>query len=100
MKNGIVKLNGKLFRFDRTNSMVEYVARADKQMLLDNEEWQKEFGKNLWDIDGDGFVTIMSVGLSAENWDSKENREAYLSMWCDDIDEEMRFEAKMFLKYG
>ncbi len=98
MKSKPVKVCGKLFRYDFDEHIVEYVVKAGKDMRSDNKEWQRDHGKDLWDIDSDGYVVVDSAGLLPENWKDKEAREGYLSAWADDIDEEARCLADLFVK--
>lgn len=83
--SGIYKRNGKCFKYDFEHSIVEYVCKASKEELADNEEWQKKFGKDLWDIDEAGYIVIDSAGLRAENWKNKEVRDEYLDEWLFEL---------------
>lgn len=90
----------KLFRYDYENGIVSLVYKADKEMLNDNKEWQAKYGKDLWDIDEDGYIESSSVGLMRENWDNKEARDEYLWEWVEELNEEARILAEDFLMYG
>ena len=96
---GIYKLDGKCFRYDEENSIVEYVAKADKEMIKDDEEYKKENGHSLYDIGADGYMVLDSAGLRRENWKNKELRNEYLSAWADELDEEFRCMENDFIKY-
>ena len=69
-------------------------------MRRDDEEWMEKFGKPLWGVHEDGFTDLMGVGLSKANWENKEAREEYLSMWSDDLDDETRILEKEYEKWG
>lgn len=99
MKSRPYKYSGKLFRYDFDECMVEYICKANAEMLKDNEEWMAEFGKPMWEIDADGYCIIDRVGLRSENWKNKESRDYYLCSWCDDMAEEFACEMAMFEKY-
>lgn len=86
--SGIYKRNGKCFKYDFEHSIVEYVCKASKQELEDNKSWQEKFGKNLWDIDENGYIVIDSAGLRAENWKNKEVRDEYLDEWIFELQAE------------
>lgn len=87
------KYGGKMFRYNREDHVVEWIAKPTKSYLKDNEEWIKETGRPMWDI-VDGYIVHDSVGLREENWKNKEARDGYLEMWIDDIAEEARCEAQ------
>ena len=99
MKSKPYKFQGKLFRYDFDNAIVEYISKADKEMLSDNEDWMERHGHNLWDIDEDGYVKLDGVGLRSENWKRKEARDEYLYEWCVDLDEESAALERDFVKY-
>ena len=96
----IYKFRKKSFRYDYDNGLVSVVYKADEEMYKDNEEWQEKYGKDLWDIDKDGYIESSTVGLMRENWDNKEVRDEYLSMWVDELKEEAEYLAQEFLMYG
>lgn len=99
MKSKPYKRGKKLFRYDFDNGMVEYICKADEEMLKDNEEWVAKYGKPLWDVDADGYCIVDAVGLRAENWKDKESRDCYLDTWLDDMREEFAYEMALFEKY-
>lgn len=86
----VVKYNGKLFRYNYNHGMVEYVMKVTNEVLTENEEWIKQFGEPLFEV-RNGYVVIDEVGLYHENWDNIESRESYLSLYCDDLDEELAY---------
>jgi len=87
----IVTVGKRQFRYDRKNSIVECVQKATEEMLEDNREWQSKYGKNIWDIDADGYWVCASAGLMHENWDNADARTEYLEEWCSELDEEDSF---------
>lgn len=95
----VYKHEGKLFRYDFDKCLVQFVSKATEEERNDNEEWQAKHGRDLWDIDEDGYMVIDSVGLRAENWKNKEARDEYLDEYCFDLDDESSYEAAMFEKY-
>ena len=68
-------------------------------MRQDNREWQAKYGKDLWDIDGDGYMTLSSVGLHPDNWNNKAARDEYLFGWCCELDMESAALVRNFEKY-
>lgn len=99
MKSKPYKRGKKLFRYDFDHGVVEYIYKADKEMLQDNEEWMAKRNKPLWEIDEDGYFIAECVGLRRENWKNKESRDGYLDQWIDEMEEEFRYEMAMFEKY-
>lgn len=93
------KLNGKIFRYDYGNSVVEYIYKASAEDIKDEQEWIAEHGRPLIGIDADGYSVVETVGLSARNWRDKEVRDECLSGWADDLDEEGAYLAEQFMKY-
>lgn len=93
--SGIYKKDGKMFRYDFEHCIVEYVCKASKDEIANNKEWQSKYGRNLWDIDENGYMVIDSAGLRAENWKNKEVRDEYLAEWI----EEMKYECEMMAQY-
>lgn len=99
MKSKPYKHGGKLFRYDFDECMVEYIYKVTPAMLQDNEEWLKEFGEPLWNIDADGYCIAECVGLRTENWKNKESRDGYLDQWIDEMAEEAAYEMDFFMKH-
>ncbi len=98
-KSKICKIAGKLFRYNYEQGVVEYIAKADKEMLADEVLWKAKRHSSLYDIDESGYTVIASIGLSVENWRSKEARVEYLTGWADELDEESACLAADFIKY-
>ena len=85
----LYKYRGRTFRYDYENALVCLVYKATEEERKDNEKWQKMFGKDLWDIDEDGYIENQAVGLMRENWENKEARNEYLDGWCDELEYEV-----------
>ena len=98
--SNVYRMRGKSFRYDYDNGVVIWVEKAGKEEYENNQEWQKKFGRNLWDIDEDGYVEIMSVGMMKSNWCNKENRDTYLNNWIDELEEETACLSREYLLYG
>lgn len=71
-----VKVEDKLFVYDREKSLVLYVGEIEKDMHLFGDE---EI------IDGKYFV-VDRAGLSKENWANKQVRFEYLNEWAFELD--------------
>ena len=99
MKSRVYKVRNRLFRYDYDECVVEQISKADPEMYEDNKEWQAKHGRNLWDIDEDGYMVMHSVGLMLENWKDKESRNEYLEMWADELNEEESWMVSDFIKY-
>ena len=93
----VYKFGDRKFRYNYDDGVVELVFKPNKEMLDDNKEWMEKFGHPLWEL-SDGYCVADSVGLRRENWVDKESRDSYLGMWVDEIDEELAFEAELFVK--
>ena len=98
-KSRVYKFEGKLFRYNFDECIVEYIAKATQEELEDNKEWQKKYGRNLWDIDENGYMEIDGVGLRKENWIRKEVRDEYLSEWVAEMREAFEYELAIERKY-
>ena len=98
-KSAVYKFRGKMFRYNFDECLVEYIAKATEEELEENKEWQKEFGKNLWDIDENGYIEIDAVGLRKENWTRKEVRDEYLAEWVAEMQEALEWELAFEKKY-
>ena len=92
------KFRGKLFRYDFDDGIVEYICKATREMIADNEEWQSRHGCDLWDIDKDGYHVLDSAGLCKENWVCKESRDSYLKSWMDAYEDECDALVKSFVR--
>lgn len=89
-KSKVYKRGKRYFRYDYDNALVIWVAKATKEEFDENKEWQEKHGKELFHIE-DGYVEVDSVGLGKSNWTNKEDRDSYLDMWNDELDEEIFF---------
>ena len=98
MKSRTYRVGKHLFRYDFDECIVEEIAKADPEMLEDNREWQAKHGRDLWDIDEDGYIELRSVGLLPENWKDKEARTEYLEMWAEELDYETSWMVADFIK--
>ena len=99
MKSRTYKVGKHLFRYDFDSCVVEEIAKADQEMIEDNREWQAKHGRDLWEIDKDGYIELRSVGLLPENWKDKEARAEYLEMWAEELGEENAYMVSGFIKY-
>ncbi len=100
MKSKPIKLNERLFRYDYDTAQVEYIYKADAEMIAADKRWVKTYGHTLYGIDSKGFCVVGVVGLSKENWEDKEARLEYLQGWSDELDEEGAILAEQFEKWG
>ena len=95
----IYTFKGKTFRYDFDHGIVEYIAKADAEMIKDEEEWKANHnGRSLWHIDPDGYTVIDSVGLRRENWDNEAIRDEYLAEYIADLEYEARCYARDFIR--
>lgn len=100
MKSKPYKLNGKLFRYDDENCLVEYIEKADPETVKADEEWRADHqGRSLYGVGADGYIVLDTAGLSRENWKNREARDGYLSAWCNDLDAELSAMTNDFVKY-
>lgn len=93
------KLNGKIFRYDYDNSVVEYIYKESAEEIKNEQKWIAEHGRPLFCIDTDGYSVVDTVGLNAKNWKNKASRDEYLSEWAFELDEEGAFLLEQFVKY-
>lgn len=90
----------KTFRYDFDHAIVEYISKADEEMLKDEAEWKANHnGRSLFGIDEDGYMVCDSVGLRRENWRSVATRNEYLDEWIAEMEYEARLMARDFEKY-
>ena len=81
-----------LFMYDKDNCIVWYVAKMTAENKAENVEWNKRWGKNLYDTDPTGeYMLIDGVGLRKENWRNREARDEYLDLWLCEMEEEMAY---------
>ena len=99
MKSKPYRFQKKLFRYDYEYGVVEYIAKATKDQIDDEIEWEQKHGSQLYGIDADGYMVLDSAGLRRENWKNKAVRDEYLFEWCIDLDEEAAALARDFEKY-
>lgn len=98
-KSRVYKVEGRLFRYDFDNCLVEYLIKADEQMIQDNKEWFAKFNSKLWDIDDKGYCIIDEIGLRLENWQNKEVRLEYLTEYARELEYETKQLVDDFIKY-
>lgn len=92
--SGVYRYEKKLFRYDYENCVVQWVSPLTAEMKADNEEWQRKYGEDLWEVE-EGMVVNDSIGLRPENWKNKDMRNEYLDEWVGMIAEEVEFEIAM-----
>lgn len=63
MKSNPVKVSGKLFRYDFDHSVVEYIIKADEEIINAEIEWEQKHGSQLYGVGADGYIVLESVGL-------------------------------------
>jgi hypothetical protein len=97
MKSKPYELDGKIFRYDFDHCVVEYIAKADAEMVADEAEWEQKHDRKLYNIDDDGYMVLDEVGLHKKNWINKEARDEYLSEWAFELDEELGALAAEFI---
>lgn len=100
MKSRPYRRNGKLFRYDYDNGIVECIVKAGKQVIKENAEWMEKFGKPMLDLDEQGYWTRDEAGLMAENWKNKAARDEYLDEWILEMEEEAERLAEEFILWG
>ena len=99
-KSAPYKLDGKLFRYNFTTSSVEYIEKAaTKDIASEKNSMKVHKGNSPLDIGTDGYMVIDTIGLSRENWNDREARNAYLEGWSSDLDEETSYLAEQFIRY-
>ena len=97
MISSVYKFKGKMFRYDFDNCIVEYITKADKEMIKDEEEWKANHnGRSLFGIDADGYMVVDSAGLRKENWKNKAVRDEYLAEWISELQYEASLLARDF----
>lgn len=100
MKSKPYRYQKKLFRYDFDNCVVEYIAKATKEQIGEEIEWEQKHGSQLYGIDADGYMVLATAGLRKENWTRKAVRDEYLFEWCIDLDEEDAALARNYKLYG
>lgn len=100
MKSNPVKVGDRLFRYDFGNAMVEYIIKADEEMLKEEAEWkEKHHGDSLFKIDEDGYSVLSTAGLNVSNWIDADARKGYLIGWAAELEEEEERMAEDFVRY-
>lgn len=89
--SGIYRFERKLFRYNFTHNVVEWVYKARKSEIAEEKEWIEKHGRPLHHIDELGYIVLDSAGLRLENWKRKAVRDEYLSEWVYDMNEELRY---------
>lgn len=100
MKSNPVKISGKLFRYDFDHAVVEYICKADADIIAEENEWKANHGgRPLFGIDETGHIVCATAGLNVSNWKDAYARQEYLSGWAAELDEEAERLADDFVKY-
>lgn len=99
MKSKPYNVHNKLFRYDFDRCVVEYISKADAEIIADDAEWEEKYGRKLYDIDEDGYMILDTIGLHKDNWENEATRDEYLSGWTFELDEESAALAADFVKY-
>jgi len=98
-KSKVYEQDGKLFRYNYDDAVVEYVYKATEEDKAEEAEWLEKHGCSLHHIDSDGYAVITSIGLRRDNWDREELRLEYIAQWIADLDEELRALTADFERY-
>ena len=98
-KSKVYEQDGKLFRYNYDDAVVEYVYKATEEDKAEEAEWLEKHGCSLHHIDSDGYAVITSIGLRRDNWDHEELRREYIAQWIADLDEELRALTADFERY-
>ena len=98
-KSKVYEQDGKLFRYNYDDAVVEYVYKATEEDKAEEAEWLAKHGCSLHHIDSDGYAVITSIGLRRDNWDHEELRREYIAQWIADLDEELRALTADFERY-
>lgn len=98
MKSNPVKVNGKLFRYDFDRSAVEYIIKADAEIIREENEWKQKHGFSLFSIDAKGYIVLAYAGLNVANWKDAAARREYLTEWANDLEAAENCMAADFIK--
>ena len=79
--------------------MVEYIIKADEEIINAEIEWEQKHGSQLYGVGADGYIVLESAGLRKENWMNTATRKEYLSGWADELEEEAACLANDFVTY-
>lgn len=99
MKSKPVKVSGKLFRYDFGNAMVEYIIKADDEIIDAEIEWEQKHGSQLYGVGADGYIVLSTAGLNVSNWKDADARKGYLIGWAAELEEEEERMAEEFVRY-
>ena len=98
-KSKVYEQDGKLFRYNYDDAVVEYVYKATEEDKAEEAEWLEKHGCSLHHIDSDGYAVVASIGLRQDNWDHEELRREYIAQWIADLDEELQALKADFERY-
>lgn len=99
MKSNPVKVGDRLFRYDFGNAMVEYIIKADEEIIDAEIEWEQKHGSQLYGVGADGYIVLSTAGLNVSNWKDADARKGYLIGWAAELEEEEERMAEEFVRY-
>lgn len=99
MKSNPVKVGDRLFRYDFGNAMVEYIIKADEEIIDAEIEWEQKHGSQLYGVGEDGYIVLSTAGLNVSNWKDADARKGYLIGWAAELEEEEERMAEEFVRY-
>ena len=99
MKSNPVKVGDRLFRYDFGNAMVEYIIKADEEIIDEEIEWEQKHGSQLYGVGADGYIVLATAGLNVSNWKDADARKGYLIGWAAELEEEKERMAEEFVRY-
>lgn len=99
MKSNPVKVGDRLFRYDFGNAMVEYIIKADEEIIDEEIEWEQKHGSQLYGVGADGYIVLATAGLNVSNWKDADARKGYLIGWAAELEEEEERMAEEFVRY-
>ena len=99
MKSNPVKVGDRLFRYDFGNAMVEYIIKADEEIIDAEIEWEQKHGSQLYGVGADGYIVLATAGLNVSNWKDADARNGYLIGWAAELEEEEECMAEEFVRY-
>lgn len=99
MKSNPVKVGDRLFRYDFGNAMVEYIIKADEEIIDAEIEWEQKHGSQLYGVGADGYIVLATAGLNVSNWKDADARKGYLIGWAAELEEEGERMAEEFVRY-
>lgn len=98
MKSNPVKVGDRLFRYDFGNAMVEYIIKADEEIIDAEIEWEQKHGSQLYGVGADGYIVLSTAGLNVSNWKDADARKGYLIGWAAELEEEEERMAEAFVR--